>query len=67
MPNNQSDSTNKFLSEIIDYEENIYEMTREIAGVAKRIKEQDKEEPSPYPPILKAIKEVYVHRVENRY
>jgi hypothetical protein len=42
-------------------------MTREIAGVAKRIKEQDKEEPSPYPPILKAIKEVYVHRVENRY
>ena len=33
----------------------------------KIIKEQDKEEPSPYPPILKAIKEVYVHRVENRY
>lgn len=67
MHSNQSEATNKFLSEIIDYEENIYEMTREIAGVAKRIKEHDKEEPSPEPPILKAIKEVYFHRVVNHH
>lgn len=63
MQGNQSETINKFLSEIIDYEDNVYEMTREIAGVAKRIKEQDKEEPSPEPPILKAIKEVYVHKI----
>jgi len=64
MHSNQSETINKFLSEIIDYEANVYEMTREIAGVAKRIKEQDKEEPSPEPPILKAIKEVYVHKIK---
>lgn len=65
MPKNQSETTNKFLSEIIDFEENVYDMTREVAGVAKRIKEQDKEEPNPEPPILKAIKEVYYHKVNQ--
>ena len=54
---------NHLLSEITDSEENIYEVAKEIAGVAKRIKEEDKENPSPYPAVKKAIKEIFEHKL----
>ncbi len=58
-----SQIVNHLLSEITDSEENIYEVAKEIAGVAKRIKEEDKENPSPDPAVKKAIKEIFEHKL----
>jgi hypothetical protein len=54
------------LSEITDDAENIYEVTRQIAGVAKRIKEEDRENPNPRPAVLKAIEIINEHVNENK-
>lgn len=63
MFNEDSKQMNNRLSAIIDNEENIYEVAKEIAGVAKRIKEEDKENPSPEPSVKKAINEIYEHKI----
>jgi hypothetical protein len=48
-------STNRLLSDLTDYNENIYDMTKELAGIAKQIKEDTKEDAEPPKPVLEAI------------
>ncbi len=48
-------STNQLLSDLTDYNENIYDMAKELAGIAKQIKEDTKEDPEPPKPVLEAI------------
>lgn len=47
------------LSDLTDQADNIYELTREIAGVAKQIKEDTKEETDPPNPVLESIGQIY--------
>ena len=54
-------STNRLLSELTDYNDNIYDMTKELAGIAKQIKEDTKEDPDPPKPVPEAI----IRRHEN--
>ena len=54
-------STNHLLSELTDYNDNIYDMTKELAGIAKQIKEDTKEDPDPPKPVIEAI----IKRHEN--
>lgn len=48
-------STNRLLSQLTDHNENIYDMTKELAGIAKQIKEDTKEDAEPPKPVLEAI------------
>lgn len=48
-------STNQLLSDLTDFNENIYDMTKELAGIAKHIKEETKENPEPPKPVLEAV------------
>ncbi|MDD9898820.1 MAG: hypothetical protein OXU45_07465 [Candidatus Melainabacteria bacterium] len=43
------------LSDLTDQEPNIYELTKDLARIAKQIKEDTKEDPEPPKPILEAI------------
>ncbi len=47
------------LSEMIDHAPNIYEMTRDLARVAKQIKHDTKEDIDAPKPVLEAIRRVY--------
>ena len=47
------------LSELTDHEPNIYEMTKDLAKIAKQIKEDTKEDPEPPKPVIEAIKKLY--------
>ncbi len=48
------------LSELTDEADNVYELTRHIAGVAKQIKEDNKEDTDPPNPVLKGIEEISI-------
>lgn len=43
------------LSDLNDQEANIYELTKDLARIAKQIKDDTKEDPEPPKPILEAI------------
>lgn len=47
------------LSEMTDHLPNIYEMTRDIAKVAKQIKQDTKEDIDAPKPVLEAITRIY--------
>lgn len=51
------------LSELTDFVPNIYEMTKDLARIAKQIKEDTKEDPEPPKPIPEAIKAMYEPRI----
>jgi hypothetical protein len=51
------------LSELTDHEPNIYEMTKDLAGIAKQIKEDTKEDPEPPKSIQAAIVKLYESRI----
>jgi hypothetical protein len=51
------------LSELTDHQPNIYEMTKDLAGIAKQIKEDTKEEPEPPKPINEAIIKLYESKI----
>lgn len=57
---------NSVLSDITDIEPNIYEMTKDLARIAKQIKEDTKEEPEPPKPVLEAIKTMYESRTGTK-
>lgn len=47
------------LSELTDHKESIYEMTRDLAGIAKQFKEDTKEDTEPPNAVLSAISLMY--------
>lgn len=47
------------LSDLTDDNENIYGMTRDIAAVAKQIKEDSKEDTGHSNPVLEAVDRIY--------
>jgi hypothetical protein len=51
------------LSDLADLNINIYELTRDLARIAKQIKEDTKEETDPPIPVLEAVHLVH----ENKY
>ncbi len=53
------------LSELTDNVDNVYALTKDIAGVAKRIKFDTREEIEPPTPVFEAIKVIYESRVDN--
>lgn len=53
------------LSELTDAENSVYELTREIAGIAKQIKEETKEEVDPVDSILESINILYKTRIQT--
>lgn len=53
------DKANSLLSEMNDHLPNIYEMTRDIAKVAKQIKADTKEDIEAPKPVLEAITKIY--------
>lgn len=60
-----SDTNNvrDLLSELTDHEPNIYEMAKDLARIAKQIKEDTKEDPEPPKPVIEAIKKMYESRI----
>lgn len=60
---NSTQTLNYLLSALTDNEPNIYEMTRDMARVAKQIKEDTKEDPEPPKPVIEAIKAMYNAKV----
>jgi hypothetical protein len=58
----ESHIVNSVLSDLTDIEPNIYEMTKDLARIAKQIKEDTKEEPEPPKPVPEAIKTMYESR-----
>lgn len=64
---NKNQDTNNLvhglLSELTDFVPNIYEMTKDLARIAKQIKEDTKEDPEPPKPIPEAIKAMYEPRI----
>ena len=58
-------STNRLLSDLTDFDENIYDMTKELAGIAKQIKEDTKEDPEPPKPVLEAVARRHDATFEN--
>lgn len=54
-----SETIHTELSDLTDKEENIYKMTRDLAAVAKQIKEDSKEETDPPNPVLEAVDKTY--------
>ncbi len=53
------------LSDLTDNAENVYGLTKDIAGVAKRIKFDTREEIEPPTPVFEAIKVIYEARVDS--
>ena len=51
----QEKTTNQLLSDLTDHNENIYDMAKELAGIAKQIKEDTKEDAEPPKPVIEAI------------
>lgn len=62
----ESHIVNSVLSDLTDIEPNIYEMTKDLARIAKQIKEDTKEEPEPPKPVPEAIKTMYESRSGNK-
>lgn len=57
---------NSVLSDLTDIEPNIYEMTKDLARIAKQIKEDTKEEPEPPKPVPEAIKTMFESRTGTK-
>jgi hypothetical protein len=57
---------NSVLSDLTDIEPNIYEMTKDLARIAKQIKEDTKEEPEPPKPVPQAIKTMFESRTGTK-
>lgn len=53
------------LSDLNDEAGNIYEMTRDIAAVAKQIKEETKEEIDPPNPVIEAIEKMFAMELNS--
>ena len=53
--NDSHNEVHGLLSDLTDQEPNIYELTKDLARIAKQIKEDTKEDPEPPKPILEAI------------
>lgn len=51
----RTEDVHEQLSELSDYADNIYELTKDIAGVAKRIKFDSREEIEQPIPVLEAV------------
>jgi len=47
------------LSDLIDFDDNIYSMTKDLAGVAKQIKFESKEDIDPPIPVFEAVNMTY--------
>lgn len=62
----QSHIINSLLSDLTDIDANIYEMTKDLARIAKQIKEDTKEEPEPPKPVPEAIKTMYESRTNTK-
>ncbi len=56
---------NYLLSALTDNEPNIYEMTRDMARVAKQIKEDTKEDSQQHKPVIEAIEAMYEARISS--
>lgn len=54
------------LSELTDEAGNVYELAREIAGVAKQFKQDTKEDIDTKSPVLEAINGLYKQKFPNR-
>ena len=57
--NDEHHLTHALLSDLTDQEPNIYELTKDMARIAKQIKEDTKEDPDPPKPVLEAINMIY--------
>lgn len=55
----QEVNIHSLLSDLTDYDSNIYELARNIARVAKQIKEDTKEDSECPKPVLEAIKKYH--------
>ncbi len=51
------------LSDLTDHEPNIYELTRNLARIAKQIKQDTREDTSAPKPIPEAIERLYNNRI----
>ena len=65
MSKNENHEVHSLLSQLTDHEPNVYELTRDIARIAKQIKEDTKESSEPPKPTLEAIKVMYEARVPH--
>jgi hypothetical protein len=65
MANQYIKDSHEQLSELTDNVDNVYALTKDIAGVAKRIKFDTREEIEPPTPVFEAIKVIYESRVDN--
>ncbi len=59
----REDSVHTLLSAITDHDANIYDMTKDLARIAKQTKEDNKEEVGAPRPVIEAIRKVYVSKV----
>lgn len=59
MTKTQEVSVHSLLSDLTDFDANIYEMTKTLARIAKQIKSDTKEEAEPPRPVLEAIKKYH--------
>jgi DNA-directed RNA polymerase subunit K/omega len=59
----QEVTVHSLLSDLTDFDANIYEMARTLARIAKHIKEDTKEEAEPPKPVLQAIKVYHASKV----
>ncbi len=53
------------LSNLIDNAENVYALTKDIAGVAKRIKYDTREDIDPPTAVFEAVKVIYESRIQD--
>lgn len=65
MSKNDNHEVHSLLSKLTDHEHNVYELTRDIARIAKQIKEDTKEFADPPKPTLEAIRVMYEARVPH--
>lgn len=63
MIENESQVVNSLISDLTDHNENIYEMAKDLARIAKQIKEDTKEEAEPPKPVAEAVKKMYESQV----
>ncbi len=65
MANYYTKDTHELLSELTDNSGNVYSLTKDIAGVAKRIKFDTREEIDPPTPVFEAVKVIYETRIND--
>ena len=65
MANIQETNIHALLSDLNDFCPNIYQMAKDLAGIAKQVKENTKEEAEPPKPVLEAIEMMYASKFSN--